>query len=615
MPNRYATLVGSNRISDEYTKINTGFDTVQAEMDTHTADNGAHGATSAATVSRIIRRDAAGRAKVVAPAAADDIARKDTVDAAITTAADDATTKANAVQANLDTHTGNASIHTSAAEKSKLAGIEAGAEVNQPAFSTINDIVADDPEDTLTIVGGTGITVSTNPATKTAMITATGTATPGAHASSHVTGGADVIPDAVAGGNSGLMSGADKTAVDNATAHIAATTGVHGATSAATASRIPIRDASGRFKVAAPSAADDVARKDTVDNAVNMGMERQAIINGNFDIWQRGSTFTNPSNGGYTADRYVVAYVLDGGTNPTLTHSRLTLASGDIAGGYYGYRINTSGAGSGFGANSMQWLAQKIEFGTRYMCGVGKKVTVSFWAKSNIANKKIGVWARQNYGSGGSPSASEVINGANWTLTSSWTRYSYTFATNTLAGKTFGSDGNDNLEIAFSYQWGATLGARVGSGVLETLVGAGDIDIKQIQFNAGESVLPFQPRTFAEESIMCRRYCFALSSDAANTTYPVGFGYGASSTVAYIGVVFPVEMRMPPTLVATASDWQLQDGNSATDVTSLAILNNRNSKNSAVLQVTVTSLITAHRPYSLNADGIAGRMIIFDAEL
>jgi len=48
-------------------------------------------------------------------------------------------------------------------------------------------------------------------------------------------------------------------------AHVAATTGIHGATSAATANRLVIRDASGRAKVAAPAAADDIARKDTVD--------------------------------------------------------------------------------------------------------------------------------------------------------------------------------------------------------------------------------------------------------------------------------------------------------------------------------------------------------------
>ncbi len=50
-------------------------------LSTHTSATSAHSATSAATANRIMLRDAAGRAKVAAPAAADDIARKDTVDA------------------------------------------------------------------------------------------------------------------------------------------------------------------------------------------------------------------------------------------------------------------------------------------------------------------------------------------------------------------------------------------------------------------------------------------------------------------------------------------------------------------------------------------------------
>ena len=47
--------------------------------------------------------------------------------------------------------------------------------------------------------------------------------------------------------------------------HQAITTTAHGAVSAATASTIMLRDANARSKVAAPVAADDIARKDTVD--------------------------------------------------------------------------------------------------------------------------------------------------------------------------------------------------------------------------------------------------------------------------------------------------------------------------------------------------------------
>jgi hypothetical protein len=55
----------------------------QAKVNAHAALTNPHSATSAATASRLILRDAAGRAQVAAPSAAADIARKDTVDALI----------------------------------------------------------------------------------------------------------------------------------------------------------------------------------------------------------------------------------------------------------------------------------------------------------------------------------------------------------------------------------------------------------------------------------------------------------------------------------------------------------------------------------------------------
>lgn len=243
MTNRYGTLIGSKKISEDFQTINTAFDLVQTEMDTKgtpadaqakadaakaaaiaaaaealtahkqrgadehpTAKGNAAGfmsaadklksdaSTNAATADTLMQRDAAGRAKVAAPAVADDIARKAETDA---------------VQGNLDSHAADTDIHVTAADHDKLDGIEEGAQINQNAFAKVNDVVASDPSDTVTFVGGTGIVVSTNPMTNEIMLTATSEATPGAHASSHITGGSDVIPDAVTNGASGLMSGAD----------------------------------------------------------------------------------------------------------------------------------------------------------------------------------------------------------------------------------------------------------------------------------------------------------------------------------------------------------------------------------------------------------------------
>lgn len=80
-----------NRIEGNTDDLNSQIDTEEAARVAHVNDVGAvHGATAAATANTNMRRDAAGRAKVVAPNASDDIARKDTVDA---------------VQTNLTTHT------------------------------------------------------------------------------------------------------------------------------------------------------------------------------------------------------------------------------------------------------------------------------------------------------------------------------------------------------------------------------------------------------------------------------------------------------------------------------------------------------------------------------
>ncbi|WP_036647300.1 phage tail protein [Paenibacillus wynnii] len=166
-------------------------------------------AVSIATPSTLIKRDSSGRAQVVAPSAAGDIAIKSTVDAAITTAATDATTKANTVQTNLNTHAATATV-----------GVHGSASV-----VTVNTLMHRD-------ASGRAQVASPSAAADIAR--------------------KDTV-DAV------------QTNLDN---HKNATGGVHGATSAATINALIQRDSAGRAQVAAPLAAADIARKDTVDNAI-----------------------------------------------------------------------------------------------------------------------------------------------------------------------------------------------------------------------------------------------------------------------------------------------------------------------------------------------------------
>ncbi|SEU32813.1 hypothetical protein [Paenibacillus sp. NFR01] len=236
----YQNLPGNQPINETYNRINENFEQVDADITTHktsaTLDH-----PDGSVVTAKLADKAATRAKIGDNA----VGTGQLGDAAVTTIklADGSVTAAKlgagavgtgqiadgsitaakvaadvATQAELDTHAADTTLHVTAAEHTKLAGIQSGAEVNQNAFSKIvvtgqGDIIAQSETGTLMFAAGTGLTITTDPATGKLTFTATGESTPGPHASSHITGGTDVIPIAVTGGASGLMSGADATFV------------------------------------------------------------------------------------------------------------------------------------------------------------------------------------------------------------------------------------------------------------------------------------------------------------------------------------------------------------------------------------------------------------------
>lgn len=362
-----------------------------------------------------------------------------------------------------------------------------------------------------------------------------------------------------------------------------------------------------------------VTKKTTVNTlataVARTSMYRQALINGNFDVWERLTTSTDPANNAHVADHWRIQFGVDGGSNPTIIHRRQAMTSGDVDGSLFQYNINVNGAGSSYGANANYFLMQRIENGTRYLCGASKPVTISFYAYSNISGKKIGVYLTQNYGTGGAPTGAEDITGTYVTLSAGWVKYTVTITTNTLVGKTFGTDYNDYLQINFLLMWGTTVGAKVGSsGVAESFVGSGDIDFTQMQVCSGSLALPFQPKPYAEELLLCQRYCWVINS---LTDSFIGNGLAASTTTTYVLLIPPVPMRsQAPDLTATAADWKVYDGNTATDVTSLTVIGaTYSSRTSIALNASVASGLTQFRPYLLIADSGGSRILILDCEI
>lgn len=208
-------------------------------------------------------------------------------------------------------------------------------------------------------------------------------------------------------------------------------------------------------------------------------MARQAIINGNFDVWQRGTSFTNPVTNAYTADRWQIQY--DGsGMIHSVSQQAFTVGQSAVPNNpKYFLRRQVTTAGTGQTFNNFR---QNIEDVQTF---AGQKITLSFWAKAGAAIT-IGAIIEQNFGGGGS--ASVYTSEQNINLTTAWQKFSLTFTLASLSGKTIGT--NSLLGIV----WGLPLNATI------------TFDIAQVQVNAGDQALPFIPRSLGEELALCQRY-------------------------------------------------------------------------------------------------------------
>jgi len=321
----------------------------------------------------------------------------------------------------------------------------------------------------------------------------------------------------------------------------------------ATPNTIMQRDANGRAKVSAPVEADDIARRDTVDG-IPIFTSRQAIINGGFNVAQRGASVTYTNNitvgnaYGYGLDRWIgQVYVGNGGSgNASFTMSQQTFIIGQtsVPGNPKHFaRLSITSVGTKAPQAAFMRMMQPIESVSTF---AGKKCSVSFWAKSN-SNREIAVALVQSFGSGGNASAQvscpggKVIN-----LTTSWQLFSVTFDVPSVAGKTLGTNNDDFLGLYFIPYKQDDQTVSIPSGEVGTYA-TGDFDFKEVCLCAGDVALTFQPRSFGEELQLCQRY-YWKSWDLAMDAVGTQTGIAADTGGLVVTCRFPVNMRVSPTI-------------------------------------------------------------------
>jgi hypothetical protein len=320
------------------------------------------------------------------------------------------------------------------------------------------------------------------------------------------------------------------------------------------------------------------------DSSASVGIRYQAnfaagknkFINGDFGIWQRGTSFT--ADDVYCADRWVT---VKGGT---VTFSRETFTPGTapVAGyeGQYFMQIAKSAS-----AGSYCSIAQRIEDVRTF---AGQTVTISYWARVTSGTATNELYIGYNYGSGGSAGTGGVISPTH-TLTTSWQRFSITTTIASVSGKTIGTSSSLNINVI-----------RVAQDAAVT------IQVWGCQVEAGSVATAFQTATgtLQGELSACERY-FQIVTGAMLS--------GSNTTTVYGSINFRTQMRVGPSFALSAP---VKITDSAADYTQSAgsgtIVASRATTTGVEISLDLFTGLTVNRPY---ATTITSSQIQFSAEL
>jgi hypothetical protein len=262
-----------------------------------------------------------------------------------------------------------------------------------------------------------------------------------------------------------------------------------------------------------------------VGQTQNFYAGKNKIINGDFGIWQRGTSYSAGGFGVYGGmDRFRVSSI---GASSTVSRQTFTAGTAPVAGyeAEFFARLAT-------GASAMTYwdFGQPIEDVRTF---AGQTVTISFWAKSSAATTIL-IRARQDFGTGGS---SAVNNDSTpFALTTSWVRYSATISVPSITGKTIGTGSNLGVYAQYS------------SGTINGL----NIDFWGFQIEAGSTATAFQTATgtIQGELAACQRYFTRYGKDGNFNFYGIGAYF---SNVTDIVLPFPVKMRVNPSVTFPAA--------------------------------------------------------------
>ena len=318
---------------------------------------------------------------------------------------------------------------------------------------------------------------------------------------------------------------------------------------------------------------------------------QQAIINGNFDVWQRGTSFVASTS--YTADRW------QGFRGALATGMTVSRQLAGLNGSQYCSRVQRD---SGNTSTNTLNFGQAIETNNSILLR-GKKVTLSFYARaganfSAASNYLVAGIGQRTVVDENITAYSGTTDSINVVLTTSWQKF--TLTTSAIVDVSI-----NTIKAIFAHVPTGTAGA------------ADYFELAQVQLCAGDVALPFQPKSFEDELRACQRHYYRMSaSDASGNSYPrLASGMCNTATQAQIIIPFPVKMRSIPTFQTGGSFGVLNNVASVAAVTSMTQDSLSRNVNNNMLLVNVASGLTIGYTTNLFTNNDANAYIAFDAEL
>ena len=230
------------------------------------------------------------------------------------------------------------------------------------------------------------------------------------------------------------------------------------------------------------------------------------IINGGFDVWQRGNGDFTSGTQNCTADRWV----LTGSTG---------IGRRDIASG--GLRLFATTAGVYIG------LQQRFEGGQNLS---GKTITLSFERYTTVASPNGAIRLVAKKISDGTTLHTSLTALVNFGTNGGFASHSFTFTV-----PTFSVNQND---VMFELNIGLT------NGTASTC----DTTFRRIQLEEGSVATPFEQRPYGLELSLCQRY-YENSADGANFSLSSTITLSVlTSTTLATGFKFNTKKRIAPTV-------------------------------------------------------------------